>query len=361
MAEETNARIKRMAKPGHHGLLNALLVLDEFTYEDLGELADKTAATLRVRFKQWRDKGIDLLEEAGSAESSLRGADPKLWRLHEKGRLLVSEALELVEAGQELVVPEVTWVPSMDDAIELLKRAEDEKDDLSWRRLRAGQVQTFLMEIEVVLRVRTRSFVIDNRIFGKLESRMDQAKGLVERLNKLIHDKHKDVKQSAKKVSLGLPDTKVVADYFSNIPERSVSGYGGALLLRAQPQHEKILDCAFLHELRHNHSNFELSKGFGHAVGEVLRLASIEPDWMETARDIKRAATECTPIAELPSVSDALSAGKELDELDADLNEDLKVDADTFAPWGSTPYLALDPGFRRMVEKIDAATAAQLD
>lgn len=359
MTEESNVLIKSMAKSGHHGLLNALLVLDEFTYEDLGELSDKTAATLRVRFKKWRDKGIDLLEEAGNAESKLRGADPKLWRLHDRGRYLVNAAIARVESRRELDVPEVTRLPSMDDAVKLLKRAEDENDDLSWRRLRAGQVQTFLTEIECVLHERTRSFAIDSRVFGKLESRMEQARGLVDRLNRLIKDKHEDVKQRAREASSGLPDAEVVPKYFSNIRGYSVSGYGGALLMRAQPQYERLLDKAFLHELRYNRRGSELSKGFGHAVGEVLRLASIEPNWMGTAREIKRAATECTPVAELSSVSEALSAGKELHDLDADLREDLKVDSDTLSPWGSTSYLASDPKMRGMVEQIDAALAAQ--
>lgn len=312
--------VNRLAQPRNEGLFGSLLEKESVSYEALAETSDRNVGALITQFSRWRSRGLDLLSEVKTDQDE---GDPKLrgqgrpkeaFRLKDKYRPLISDVMSKLEgASAPEALEQRDSLPNLGEISDRLDKAHDENLDLSIRYYSAKAASARFKEL--------LDFVSDTRsehlgyqpsevLFFRLRQGVDRAEQVAEKIRKSIAvhkiadvtKRHLSVLQHVSDGSTGKRQS-VLSPYFGDMEERSVSGYGGALIARADGNKCSVLDDF----LEHNFQSMDplggkMKFGFQHVVGEAIELAKIEEKWMPLTRRLLAGASVCPPLFELPGL-----------------------------------------------------------
>lgn len=305
--------IDRLARPRHEDLLKALLSAAEFRYTDLAEATGRSVNAITTQFNRWDQQGLLLRERSGKAEADGPGKPPALFRLLPHARTAIEQALELIASDRaETERPEVDWLPRLDGLTEMVEQALDAARALSVRYYSASSGARRFAETQQQLQrdPRDLGYQPSARLLAAVEERRRTAERYAAIVRREIERKPDDLKDNARKLKADLAGNSRPEAYFSYMKSRSVSGYGGAMLARADGPPSNALDVFLADAFAENTViGQRMQSGFSHALSEIVELTQIVEDWSPTALAVFTGAEMSVPLAALPAMRDAAGRG----------------------------------------------------
>nr|WP_319382370.1 hypothetical protein [uncultured Roseibium sp.] len=324
----TNTHFEKLAQLRNRDLLNALLVADKFGYEDLARQTRRSAASLRVQFHRWESLGLTLLEQCGTVTEDGPGRNPRLFQLNPRLRDYVERALEKIHL-QCPELPKRDSLPDIKSAEASLLRAMSGRElDLSEMFHTATRALERLNRVESTIAGRSSEelgFHVSDKLRQDLIGQKVSAEMLIKSVLKQIENKPEEINEKedralwyAKKNEDEGPAR--MAYYFAEIPDRSVSGFGGILSARMKHKLCNAIDDYLNPRTPDFSPGGRLRTGFVHVLKESLELEKIDSNWRGIVDRLWEGADRCTPIRDLPEL---LQMQKAIEDRAAEDNPDV--------------------------------------
>jgi hypothetical protein len=316
-----------LRRPENAVLLQAMLKQRQFSYQQLAIAAETTVNALRKRFAEqpeWRR----LVSTVGCIPSRQPGPKQKLFRL----RPAAAEAIRRLAAPAGKQERLLHYLPQLDNVTELLNnvdRCRERSPGLSFElcdraNCEFGSARDYLEE------------GAERGILTPSETIRQQVEGLKERLSRTMTQLHvassdrlegpEGIGTNERQAVEASCEEEGLSKYFYTMPDRSIRGYGGAMLAKTDRQrsNHRRLNTYFAERIGNSNDNNSFADACGHALYEVLRLSVYEPGWVTVAGRLIEGVRQITTLAGQHAILDAFDGAQGRAKLDPRLRTEIR-------------------------------------
>lgn len=314
---------EKLIQPRNRKLLGALLDIEKFDYERLAGESGRSAAALRVQFHRWESLGLALLQQIGTVPDDGPGRNRRVFRLNPLFRGDVERALEEIASHTQL--PERDTLPDLRSSEAALLGAMSSAElDLSEGYYIAQQTLSRLRRVRETISTQkpeALGFRISDTLRENLIGQMASAEMLLTSVRMQISEKPDEINEREDR-AVWYADHNAekgperMAPYFAEIPDRSVSGFGGMLSARKIHPACNAIDDFLTPALPDFLPGGRLRSGFVHVLKEAIELEKIDSNWSNIVDRLWDGADRCTPIRDLPELAQMQKSIEDRSQLD---------------------------------------------